>query len=993
MKRTEKKQRQLNKSYKKHKSPWKVLTVLAMVGTLGFGMATIVAGAVDNALSVFVSGKLANLENEDVNAVYYQADFEGEEMLAYGKMISEQVEAEGAILLQNKNEALPLKENAKVSLFSTSSVNLVCGGTGSGAIDTSGTDNLKEALVKTGVEVNETLWDFYENGAASEYSRGKTGYLPKEYIVHEAPWNVYTRDVLDSVKQYGDAGIVVLSRTGGEEYDLTHAPANYLALDENEKELLKNVCEMKQQGKLSSVIVLINSSNPMEMQFLKDYDVDSCMQIGTLGGHGVNAVADMLVGKISPSGSLADTWCYEYYSAPAMWNFEATNYESAEEMGVPANADSYMIYQEGIYVGYRYYETRYEDFVMATGNAGEYDYHSVVAFPFGHGLSYTTFDYGEMNVVDDESEDCYKVSVTVTNTGKVSGKETVQVYGQSPYTEYDKEYGVEKSAVMLCGYAKTEVLNPGESQKLTITVDKKDFASFDTYGEGTYIMEAGDYFLTVAEDAHQAVNQILSEKGYSVGTVKTDLIWKWEETNFDNTTYAVSENGTPITNRLSDADPNLYKGIEEQVQWLSRRDWMGTFPNEIVKLTLTEMLAEDLQHVQYDPAEYDMEAYKMPAMEENHGLRLYDMIGKSMDDSDWELLLNQLSYDDMVALTADAFHSRSAVESVQAPFARDENGASGLNTNFIAEEIDSTSFPSESMMASTFNNELIYEVGRVLGNNCLNAGISCLYGPAANMHRTAYGGRNFEYYSEDAYLSGQICAAEAKGVEDMGVDTILKHFALNDCEADRIGLGVWLNEQAAREIYLKAFQPAIESAGTNGVMAAYTRWGATWSGGFESLITGILREEWGCDGWVISDNVRTDMITGAAGLLAGLTVFDAPIPAILNMKQYENDPLIVNKMREACHINLYALANSSAMNRIGENTIVKEKDYFMITLFKGMTIFFAALSAVFAYQWYLGRRRWKTEVMCMENKGEKICEIRKTLSSMDRTKNVKLQPN
>ena len=959
MKRTGKEQRQLNKKPKKHKSPWKVLTILAVAATLGFGMASVVASAVDNALSVFVPGKLAKLENEDINAVYYQADFTGEEMLAYGKMISEQVEAEGAILLQNENEALPLKENAKVSLFSTSSVNLVCGGTGSGAIDTSDTDNLKEALAKTGVEVNETLWDFYENGAASEYSRGKTGYLPKEYVVHEAPWNIYTKDVLNSVEQYGDAGIVVLSRTGGEEYDLTHAPANYLALDENEKELLKNVCEMKQQGKLSSVIVLINSSNPMEMQFLKDYDVDACMQIGTLGGHGVNAVADLLSGKISPSGRLADTWCYEYYSAPAMWNFEAINYEGAEEMGVPENADSYMIYQEGIYVGYRYYETRYEDFVMGTGNAGEYAYDSVVAFPFGHGLSYTSFSYNQFNVVYDEKEDQYQVKVTVTNTGAYAGKETVQVYGQSPYTEYDKNYDVEKSSVMLCGYEKTNVLEPGESQEVTILVDKKDFASFDTYGEGTYIMEAGDYYLTVAENAHQAVNQILFEKGYGVETPKTDLIWKWEETAFDNTTYAVSENGTPITNRLSDADPNLYKGIEENVQWLSRADWEGTFPKEKIKLTLTEMLAEDLQHVQYDQAEHDLDAYKMPIMEEENGLKLYDMIGKSMNDPEWELLLNQLSYDDMVALTADAFHSRSAVESVQAPFARDENGASGLNTNFIAEEIDSTSFPSESMMASTFNKELIYEVGRVLGNNCLNAGISCLYGPAANMHRTAYGGRNFEYYSEDAYLSGQMCAAEAKGVEDMGVDTILKHFALNDCEADRIGLGVWLNEQAAREIYLKAFQPAIERAGTNGVMAAYTRWGATWSGGFESLITGILREEWGCDGWVISDNVRTDMITGAAGLLAGLTAFDAPIPAILNMKQYENDPLIVNKMREACHINLYAMANSSAMNGIGENTIVKETDYFMITLFKGMAIFFAALSALFVYLWNLSKRRWK----------------------------------
>lgn len=261
---------------------------------------------------------------------------------------------------------------------------------------------------------------------------------------------------------------------------------------------------------------------------------------------------------------------------------------------------------------------------------------------------------------------------------------------------------------------------------------------------------------------------------------------------------------------------------------------------------------------------------------------------------------------------------------------------------------------------------------KVLGNNCLMADISCLYGPGANMHRTTYGGRNFEYYSEDAFLSGKMCATESKGVEAMGVDTILKHFALNDCEADRIGLGVWINEQTAREIYLKSFQYSIEETKANGVMAAYTRWGATWAGGNKGLITGILRDEWSCKGWLISDNVRTTMISGADGLLAGLTTFNAPIPAILKLNQYKNDPLIVNKMREACHTNLYALANSSAMNEIGENTTVCATEYFMIPLFRWLSVGCAVLAVFSAYKWHQGNKKWK-ECLKTSDKGADIC--------------------
>lgn len=972
--------KQYKKQKKKYISPWRLLTVLGLILSIGFGIGSQVTSMIDNALNVFVSGDLAKLENKDSSAVYYQTDFETEEeMLAYGEEICHQVLSEGSILLSNKNDALPLNSNTKVSCFSTSSVNLVYGGTGSGALDTSNADTLKDALEKVGISVNETLWNFYENDLPSEYSRGKEGYLPKESAIYEAPWDLYTEEVLNSVEEYGDAAIVVFSRTGGEEWDLEYETFDYLALDETEEELLDNICKLKEAGKVDSIIVLINSSNPLEMNFLDEYDIDACMQIGVLGEYGINGVADLLVGNINPSGKLVDTWCYDYFSAPSMWNFSSTDYENAEEEGVPDNADSYMIYQEGIYIGYRYYETRYEDYVMGTGNAGDYDYNSIVAYPFGYGLSYTEFEYSDMQVEYDRTQDTFIVHITVTNIGDTAGKETVQIYGQSPYTDYDKENGVEKSSVILCGYKKTEILEPGDSERLTITINKKEFASFDTYGAGTYILDAGDYYLTAATDAHTAMNQILSAKGYTVcnteGRMTEDrdvsLTWNWNEEKLDTTTYAVSESGSVITNKLSGADPNLYEGITETVTWLSRSNWLDTFPTETVKLTLTEILVDDLQHGQYDADEQDFTGYEIPVMGADNGLRLYDMIGKPMDDPDWELLLDQLTFDDMVTLIADVFHSRSAVESVQSPFARDENGSSGLNANFIAQEVASTAFPSESMMSSTFNDDLIYEVGRVIGNNCLMANISCLYGPGANLHRSAYGGRNFEYYSEDAYLTSKMCAAESAGIEDMGVDTILKHFALNDCESDRIGVGVWINEQTAREIYLKAFQAAIEENDANGIMAAYTRWGTTWSGGNYGLITGILREEWDCNGWIITDNVRTTMITAEDGLYAGMTTFDAPIPAILDFEQFKEDPLMLNRMRKACHYNLYALANSAAMNGIGENTTIKVVEYFMIPLFRWMSIGFAALTIVSAVKWHKGRKKWKEYVNTLP-KGDSI---------------------
>lgn len=977
----QKEQKAQKKAYKKAKRKatglWKGLSILNAVLAVILMIALVLLSMFDNTVAAFVGGTFWELENEDKNAIYYESDFSShKEMREYGIELCKLVEAEGAVLLLNENNALPLKAGANVSCFSGSSVKLVYGGTGSGNIDASTADNLKTALEKTGMNVNETLWNFYSKGKGSKYARENGSMVSlASAVVAEVPWSVYTDEVKASVASYGDAAIVVISRVGGEGADLESVATNYLALDENEKEMMENVAAMKLAGTIDKIIVLINSANALQVDFLKknEYGVDACLWIGDVGISGINAVAEILSGKTTPSGSLVDTYCFDNYSSPAMQNFIPTVYGGYKRGIIPEHASAYMIYQEGIYVGYKYYETRYEDYVMGTGNAGEYAYADDVAFPFGYGLSYTDFEYSDMSVHFDAVKDRFEISIKVTNVGDIySGKETVQIYFQSPYTEYDISRKVEKASVALCGFGKTDILAPGRSQTLTIYVDRRDMASFDAYGEGTYILDEGDYYLTVAANAHDAVNNILAAKGYTVentdGRMDTDgnqeLVYKWNNSYFDAVTYAVSENGTPVKNRLSDADPNLYKGSSTKITYLSRSDWMGTFPETIVQLNLTAQMIDDLQDVRYDRNDY--EEVPMPVLGAKNGLTLYDMIGLDFNNQKWELLLDQMTFDEMVSLIGDAFHWTMPVKSVEAPGTRDENGPQGLTASLIASnvtQLPATAFTSEDVMAATFNTDIMTAIGNVIGNNCLEDGIACLYGPGNNIHRTPYGGRNFEYYSEDGYLSGKMSAYEVAAIQEKGVHVVMKHFALNDCEQERIGLGVWLNEQTAREIYLKAFQAPVEEGNANGVMVAYTRFGCTWSGANRGLMTDILKKEWGCEGMNITDNVLTTYVNGADGLMAGVTIYDAMLPYIVNqLPEYENDPVIVTAMREACHHNLYAVANSCGMNGISEATTIKLVELKVITAVRAFAIIFGILFAATFAVFVIKRCRFtKTE--------------------------------
>ena len=964
------------KAYKKAKKkavrPWSIFTGILSPLMVIFIAASVVVGMFDNTVALFIGASFWELVNEEPGAIFYESDYATEEArLEAGYDLVKQVEGEGAALLMN-NGALPLKKGSSVSLFSTSSVNLVYGGTGSANVDASKADTFKSAMEKVGFHVNEKLWDFYLTGEGSNYSRVAGGFTGGSAI-GEAPWNVYTQDVLDSVSAYGDAAIVTLSRVGGEGADLEFLTTNYLALDANEKDMLSNLKQMKANGTIKSIVVLLNTSNPLQVDFLKEniYDIDAVLWIGGVGITGINAVAEILNGTINPSGSLVDTYCFDNYSSPAMKNFVPTTYAGYVKGLMPEDASTYMIYQEGIYVGYKYYETRYEDYVIGAGNPGDYQYGNDVAFPFGYGLSYTTFSYSMPGISYDPKTELFTFTVTVTNTGNVAGKETVQVYLSAPYTEYDMENRIEKASVVLVGFGKTEILKPNESEVMQITVDVDDLASYDAYGTGSYILEAGTYYFTAATDSHNAVNNVLAKKGYtpekSDGRMDTtgnaNLVVAWT-CNLPSDICSVSDNGTKIVNQLNNSDPNLNPGVMEKVVFLSRADWAGTMPTgEILKLTLTQMLCDALQNVQYNPDNY--EAMEMPILGADNGLKLYDMIGRDYNDPRWQQLLDQLTFEEMVAFIGDAFHWTMPIESVQAPGTRDENGPQGLTVTLFGSGlgVETTALTSEDVLAATFNTNLVYKMGRIVGNDCLAAKVTFLYGPGANTHRTPYGGRNFEYYSEDAFLSSAMGAAEVKGIEEKGVFVVIKHFALNDSEQDRIGLGVWLTEQAAREIYLKAFQGALEASqgGGNGVMMAYTRWGTQWSGANYGLVTGILKNEWGCIGLQITDNVLTKYVNGVDGVMAGTSAFDSMLAFYITdqLPQYKDDPVVVAAMKEACHQNLYAIANSNAMNGIGPFTSVKAVTPKVLTMCRVLAVVFSVLTAAVVAMWIIKRIQFK----------------------------------
>lgn len=925
-----------------------VLTAAAMVAT--FVVAPMYETTINVATNASTYRIIKGETEEDTN--YFTRSFASdEERESYEEELCATVESEGAALLKNDNAALPLASGAKVSLFARGSVDLMYGGTGSGAVDTSSAPTLKDALEAQSITVNQTLWDWYSSeDISSKYSRKTPESIAdkleanSQYGVNEAPWSEVESANSSSFAEYGDAAIVVLSRSGGEGADLPSGDngsgvdwtgdTNYLELSQEEKDLLAGLKALKDAGTFKSIIVLLNTSNALELDFLNpeicgvDYGIDSCMWIGDVGQTGANGVGMLLAGAVNPSGSLVDTYWYDNLANPAVTNFYSRPYSNSADYGFADNANDndngnqnfYVVYQEGIYLGYRYAETRYEDYVMGTGNAGTFNYGSTVAYPFGYGDSYTTFAYSNYSVTEDA--DAFTVNVTVTNTGSVAGKKTVQVYFQSPYTDYDNQNGIEKASVELCGFEKTAILEPGASENVSITVDKSELRTYDSNGAKTYILDAGDYYFTVADGSHEAVNNILAAKGYTPETTENrmdaagdaTLAYKWNNAALDTTTFATSEaTGNAITNLFDDADPNKVSYSPGTVTWLSRSDWTATYPTGTFDLALNDELAAALENTQYDGTEAD--SVEMPTLGADGDLTLASMIGADYDDPQWETLLDQVNFDEMNLLITQGFHNTKAVASIGKTATKDENGPQGL-TAALTGGASAMCYTSEDVMAATFNRDLINEVGRCIGEDCLATGYSGLYGPGINMHRTPYSGRNFEYYAEDPFIAGEICASEVQGIQSMGVYVYLKHVALNDSESSRMGVNTWLNEQTAREIYLEVADKAVVDGGAWSTMSGFNRWGAKWCGKYENLQTDYLRGELGMRGMSITDySGGSHYMDACDALIAGTEIWDSPTPLHTEiLANYEDDAYIVTQMREATHKILYTVVNSNAMN-------------------------------------------------------------------------------
>lgn len=860
---------------------------------------------------------------------------------------SYRVQREGTTILWNKESGLPLKSGNKVSLLSRSSANWVYSGTGSAKANTSGASNMQKALQNAGLSVNPILWNFYTKGAGSGFDahvRDK---------VNEVPWSRYTSDITNSFSQYGDAAILVFSRQLGEGSVYSGGPldaeseladtvsGDYFDLHRNEENLLSNIVNFRRDGTFKKLIVLFNTPASMNLEKIMQYknDIDACLWVGQTGWGGLDEVGNILAGKTVPSGHLADTFVYNTRSAPAFTNAFFTGYANLDEVKINNYyANTFIAYVENIYVGYKYYETRYEDAVLGQGNAtakvgvyGSKDgwkYSEEVAFPFGWGGAYTTFSYGGLTVTK-QADGNYEVQVTVTNTGDEIGADAVQIYIQRPYTEHDKEFGLEQAAVNLVGYAKTSYLEPNAKETVTITVRDDAFKTYDDADQNTYIYEAGTYYLTAATDAHAAVNNILAAKGKTPSNTGNVMDAEGDRTlvktvvndKDDYTTFAVSDTGAAIENQFENADWNKYMDASlGTIPYLSRSDWEATYPTQKLVLKVPDDMPEILswnKTYEADPADV------MPEYEQAHVFNLVDLRGLPFDHSAWTQLVSQLTLDEQIRLSAYANHGTIAIESIAKPYEVVEDCPMGVRKPYLTNLNRTTmSFPSNVLLAATFNDRLAYDVGKLLGEDMLHSGATGMYGPSANLHRTPYGGRGFEYYSEDGFLSGIMAKWQVIGMQEKGVYCNMKHFALNDQESNRYGVSIWANEQSIREIYLPAFEYAVTEGDLTGLMSSFTRVGPYWSGAHKGLMTNVLRGEWGFEGFVVSDAAWRDYMGPVDGVMGGNDCILGENTKLDSYEAARTNPTVAKALAESAHRILYVVANSNAMNGFGSNTRV-----------------------------------------------------------------------
>ena len=924
--------------------------------------------------------------NSDEDTLYYPSNyyysdgtFDDAAMRNNSMAVGKQVADESSVLLWNDNGALPLSEGDKVGFFGIGAQRsrYMYTGTGSGQLTYSGDDDIMSELNARGINVNSNLWRIYTLltasygwGGVSASSAGVNDRNYGEYTIKEAPWSAiedidnstFGGAVLANYAGYKDAAIMLISRNGGEDRDVNFDPdgdnnldGTYLDLSEAEADVLAHLDALKQKNRIEKVILLINSATPVQLMNIAKYDIDACVWVGMGGSTSAEQIAGLLSGEVTPSGHLVDTWVYDTDSAPANENFG--DYTFASSTGLPpvydyTHNDKYVVYQEGIYVGYRYYETRYEDAVLGLGNAtsaaGAYNsasgwtYGEEVAYPFGHGGSYASFLYSNFDVQTNSDGD-YVVSLNIKNVSDTySGKDVLQVYLQKPYTAYDEQHGIEKASVELVGFAKTDLLAPGQDQTLTVTVDDYEFKTYDSYGAGTYILEKGDYYLAAGTSAHNALNNILAKKAQGGASVNTELMDEQGNAVFaekitvaadDFTKWATSPyTGETVGNLFSDADLNLYKGTSDQkITYLSRSDWQGTYPKAVTLSCTDSTMVADMQYCTGIVEDLDAEMPVYETINEQVGkLSLVMLMDYDYDDPLWDILMDQTSYAEQTYLVTYGAHVLAGAESVNAPGGLSQNGPSGINQpNPVLKSC--MIFPCQVNMASTWNTPLIEELGEAFGMEMMHVDYQGLNGPGANIHRSAYSGRNWEYYSEDGFMSGEMLSAETTGMMRYGAILYVKHMLLNDNERNRYGVSVWANEQSIREIYAKSYEKACAVTHLNGIMSSFNRIGTTWAGRHKGLLNDLLRGEWGFEGAVQTDaavgrhmgmanrDEATNAQVMAEALIAGQDFWLAG-GSYNKFDGYKDNATVACALREAARRMLYTQLHSTAMNGIGSDS-------------------------------------------------------------------------
>lgn len=859
-----------------------VLAVVVCVNMICFGpMATLIGLATGN-------GTLSDETNEEAAEV------------------AEEIMEDGIVLLKNES-LLPLNETKKLNIFGWESINPAYGGAGSGGInDLYDIVSLNQGIENAGFSINQELVDFYNNYGADN---PEMSIQKQSWTLPEPPVDTYSDELIKSAKEYSDVAVVVLSRKAGEghndipmdvrkaaydnnsdEYDDFPEGEHYLQLSQTERDMVDMVC-----SNFDNVIVVYNGANQFELGFADEYpQIKSVVWCPGTGNVGFNALGKVFSGEVNPSGKTPDTFIYDMTTAPWWNNAEKTEYTNLADMAVEGmNAGTAQVYApaftnyvEGIYVGYKYYETAAQE--------GAIDYDKTVQYPFGYGLSYTEFEQkmGEL----EEKDGQISVDVEVTNTGDVAGKDVVEVYYKPPYTNG----GIEKSSANLIEFAKTDLLQPGESQTVTVTFSIEDMASYDENNAKAYVLEKGDYVISINSDSHT----VLDQKTY---TADKDVVYKGENKRTSDDTAAT----------------NVFEDAKGDVTYLSRADHFANYEEATAAPASAELgepyVSEYHLNSNFDKTTYLNDEDVMPTTGADNGLTLADMRDADYDDPRWEKLLDQLTVDEMANMIAMAGYQTAAMDSVGKVATLDFDGPAAINNNFTG--VGSIGFPIEVVVASTWNKELAQAWGECMGKISQEMGAEGWYAPGMNTHRTAFGARNYEYFSEDGVLAGNMGAKAVEGARKYGVYSYIKHFALYEGNAKMVS--VWSNEQAIREIYLKPFEISVKQGGANAVMVSWSFLGDKWTGESSNLMNTVLRDEWGFRGMALTDFFRNNghgFMNADAALANGVDAMLSTFNGEENNVANPEHPTAVLQMRNACKNVMYTVVSSWAYDGEHEET-------------------------------------------------------------------------